>query len=154
MPPGLERRNLGQLEVSALSGVHQHLALLPVASEAPACDVRTLSCPPLSIHLHRSHPTPFLCHQPQPALLPPSINLSPPSVSSPLSACLFHPLISSSPSEALLSLLLPSFFPPLYNFAPCVSIPLVLCHSRSVPHFFLPSFSLPRPYLSSASLPY
>lgn len=119
------------------SGVHHCLPLTPpVSLEAPACDVHTPSCPPLSIHLHHSHPAPFLCHQLQSALLPLSINLSPPSVSSPLSVCLFHPLISSFLSESLLSLLLPSFFPPLYNFAPYVSIPLVLCHSLWVPHLF------------------
>lgn len=119
------------------------LPFLPVSLEAPACDVHTLSCPPLSIHLHHSHPAPFLCHQLQSALLPPAINLSPPSVSSPLSGCLFHPLISSFLSESLLSLLLPSFFPPLYNFAPYVSIPLVLCHSLSVPHLFSTLLSSP-----------
>lgn len=117
-------------------GVRHFLPFLHVSLEAPVCDVHTLSCPPLSIRLHHSHPTPFLCHQLQSGLLPLSINLSPPSVSSSLSVCLFHPLISSSLSESLPSRLLPSFFPPLYNFAPCVSIPLVLCHSLSVPHLF------------------
>lgn len=118
------------------NGVHHFLPFLHVSLEAPVCDVHTLSCPPLSIRLHHSHPTPFLCHQLQSALLPLSINLSPPTVSSSLSGCLFHPLISSFLSESLPSLLLPSFFPPLYNFAPYVSIPLVLCHSLSVPHRF------------------
>lgn len=136
MPPWVTDHH-GQCPLWRLeSGVHNLLPFLPVSLEAPACDVHTLSCPPLSIHLHHSHPPPFLCHQLQSALLPPAINLSPPSVSSPLSGCLFHPLISSFLSESLLSLLLPSFFPPLYNFAPYVSIPLVLCHSLSVPHLF------------------
>lgn len=117
--------------------MHNHLPFLPVSLEAPASDVHTLSCPPLSIHLHHSHPPPFLCHQLQPALLPLSINLSPPSASSPLSVCLLVP-----PTNFILSVRVPPFaftpfiLPSLYNFAPYVSIPLVLCHSLSVPHLF------------------
>lgn len=134
-PAGYRERTLATMGSVPLVEVGEWRALA-VSLEAPASDVNALSCPPLSIHLHHSHPTAFLCHQFPSALLPLSINLSPPSVSSPLSVCLFHPLILSFLSESLLLLLLPSFFAPLYNFAPYVSIPLVLCHSLWVPHLF------------------
>lgn len=155
MPRGLQRKNLGHHEVSALCGGWRVVCTTASPSfPSPACDVHTLSCPPLSIHLHHSHPTPFLCHQLQPALLPLSINLSPPSVSSPLSVCLFHPLISSFLSESLLSLLLPSFFPHSIISPHMSASPLFFVTHFPYPTFFPPSFSLPRPYLSSAFLLY
>ena len=110
------------------SGVHSPLSS-PAPSEAPACDIQTPSCPPLSIHLHHSYPTPFLV---------PSLSLSPLTYLHLLSL----PLCLSVPpthftlflSKTLLSFSLSPFFPPLYNFTPYVSIPLVLCHSLSIPH--------------------
>lgn len=42
----------------------------------------------------------------------------------------FHPLSVRNPPFTFT----PSILPPLYNFTPYVSIPLVLCHSLSTPH--------------------
>lgn len=66
-----------------------------------------------------------------------------------LSACSthsFHPLSVRNPPFTFT----PSILPPLYNFSPYVNIPLVLCHSLSIPHllFHPPLASLPQPYLS------
>lgn len=64
MPGGLQKKDLGNQEVCILSEVVEwcaHPSFLPGSSEALVCDVHTQSCPPLSIHLHHSPPTPFLC---------------------------------------------------------------------------------------------
>lgn len=101
MPGGLLEKDLGSLEVHILCETVEWCArpsFPPGSSEAPVCDVHTPSCPPLSFHLHHSHPTPFL-RLPmllQPTPLPLSINLPLPSTSPPLSVCLFHPLILPS----------------------------------------------------------
>lgn len=104
-----------------------------------ACDVHTPSCPPLSIHLHHSHPTPFLflpMHLQSSPPLSPSINLPPPSISPPLCVCLFHPLISPSfCQKTLLSLSLSPFFPHSIISPHMSASPLFF-----VTHFLYPTF--------------
>lgn len=129
---------------------------LSCSSEAAACDVHTLSCPPLSIYLYLSHPTPFLFHtlHLQPRC---SSSLSPLTYLHLLPLC-FYPSACSTHSFHPLSVRNPPFtftlsiLPPLYNFTSYVSIPLVLCHTFYTPLSSPASVGLHQPYLSCLNL--
>lgn len=100
----------------------------------PGSDVHPLSCPPLSIHLFQppSYPPPHL--QSPCSLIPLTYLHLPVSTSARLPVPPTH--FTLFLSQILLSLFTftLSILPPVYNFTPYVSIPLVLCHSLSTPH--------------------
>lgn len=126
------------------SGVCGHPSFLPRLPPRPvrACDVHTPSCPPLSIHLHHSHPTPFLSlpmhlQSPPPTLhsLPPLTYLHLLSLPLYLSACSTHSFHPLSVRKTLLSLSLSPFFPHSIISPHMSASPLFF-----VTHFLYPTF--------------
>lgn len=155
MPSGLQKRTLATRKSASFlrlwSAVHTPPSSL--APQRPLCvmSIHRAVHPFLftSITLPQPPSFAFHCSYSPSHSLSLSINLPPPSLFPPLSACSthsFHPLSVRNPPFTFT----PSILPPLYNFSPYVNIPLVLCHSLSIPHllFHPPLASLPQPYLS------